>query len=338
MKKLLTIVVPIYKVEKYINKCLDSLVVQENLMEVLEVICVNDGTPDNSAVMAKEYEKKYPDTFKVIDKENGGHGSAWNKGLELATGKYLRFLDSDDWLTNLPDFLGRLATVDVDMIFTDLQIVYEDSSIQGKLYTCNNALDVDKVYNTDKYDWRKSRSMYDGHNFTNFHMCTYRTSILKKFCPIFLEKIFYDDEILMVLPLCVSKTFVYFDLVLYNYLKGREGQTVDINVRLKSLGFDVKEKKQMIEFYNSHPIPNTNLDKELRFIIGRKVKFTLKTITLLPPQKGIACLKEFISWLKQNYYIFFKGEYGFVYKMPMTLFYYIYHTKWLLLNLRSINK
>ena len=95
-RKLLTIVIPVYKVEKYIRQCLDSIIVPLDQMEKLEVIIVNDGTPDNSAVIAHEYADRYPDTIKVIDKENGGHGSAWNVGLESATGKYIRFLDSDD--------------------------------------------------------------------------------------------------------------------------------------------------------------------------------------------------------------------------------------------------
>ena len=82
--KLLSVVVPVYKVEKYINKCLDSLIISDEQMNLLEVIVVNDGTPDNSAIMAKEYERKYPNTFRVIDKENGGHGSAWNRGVQEA--------------------------------------------------------------------------------------------------------------------------------------------------------------------------------------------------------------------------------------------------------------
>ena len=77
----MTVVVPVYKVEKYINKCLDSLIVPDEQMKKLEVICVNDGTPDNSAIMAKEYVKRYPDTFQVIDKENGGHGSVKPFGI-----------------------------------------------------------------------------------------------------------------------------------------------------------------------------------------------------------------------------------------------------------------
>ena len=96
MNKLLTVVVPVYKVERYINKCLDSLILPDEQMDLVEVIVVNDGTPDQSAVMAKEYERRFPNSFRVIDKENGGHGSAWNRGVAEATGKYLRFLDSDD--------------------------------------------------------------------------------------------------------------------------------------------------------------------------------------------------------------------------------------------------
>ena len=106
MEKLLSIVVPVYNVEKYINKCLESLAVSEEQMAQLEVLVVNDGTPDNSAIMAKEFEKKYPQTFRVIDKENGGHGSCCNLGLKEAHGKYIHFLDSDDWL--LPGALRSL--------------------------------------------------------------------------------------------------------------------------------------------------------------------------------------------------------------------------------------
>ena len=327
MDKLLTIVVPVYKVEKYINKCLDSLIAPEEQMKKLEVIIVNDGTPDNSAIMAKEYEKKYPDTFKVIDKENGGHGSAWNKGLELATGKYLRFLDSDDWLTNLPEFLERLSKVDVDMVFTDLQVVFEDGSDSDCLYKCSDSMAADTIYNVNEYDWEKSREIYDGHNLTNFHMCTYRTSILKEFSPIFLEKIFYDDEILMVLPLCACKTFVYVDLTLYNYLKGREGQTVDVDVRLKSIKFDVKVKRQMVEFYNSHPIVNDNVDRQLRYIIDKKIRFTLAYICKLPYKEAITCMKNFKAWLKHNHPRFgeeAKGKDVF-FSLPPNLLFFIYN-------------
>ena len=125
--KLLTIVIPVYKVEKYIRQCLDSVIVPQDQKELLEVIVVNDGSPDNSAAIAREYEEKYPDIIKVIDKENGGHGSAWNVGLRLASGKYIRFLDSDDWLVNLSEFLSILESVDADMVITHLNKYQEET-------------------------------------------------------------------------------------------------------------------------------------------------------------------------------------------------------------------
>ena len=127
MDKLLSIVVPVYKVEKYIGKCLDSLIVSDDVMEKMEVIVVNDGTPDNSALIAKEYEKRYPDIIRVIDKENGGHGSAWNRGVEEAQGKYISFLDSDDWLTNFREFVLKLEKTDTDLVFTNLVCVHQES-------------------------------------------------------------------------------------------------------------------------------------------------------------------------------------------------------------------
>lgn len=96
MEKLLTIVIPVYKVERYIRKCQDSLIVSDDLMGQLEVLVINDGTPDRSAEIAKEFEKKYPSVFRVIDKENGNYGSCINRGLKEARGKYIRICDGDD--------------------------------------------------------------------------------------------------------------------------------------------------------------------------------------------------------------------------------------------------
>lgn len=323
MIKLLTVVVPVYKVEKYINKCLDSLIVRDELMNKLEVIIVNDGTPDNSAVMAKEYEKRYPDTFQVLDKENGGHGSAWNKGLELATGKYLRFLDSDDWLTNLSDFMDRLEKFDVDMVFTDLEIVYEDGKFHKRKY--RGTMESNKQYNVYGFDWRTTNKMWSGHNIANFHMCTYRTEMLKRHHPIFFEKIFYDDEILMVLPLCSSKTFVYFDLTLYNYLRGREGQTMDPKTMLRNIDFYIKIRKYMVEFYHTHPVVDKSLDQKLHYILEKKMMETFKLISQLSYDESISKSRELNSWIKDNYPEMDGGWSYSLYNSSSKLYYFIYH-------------
>ena len=88
MSKLLTIVIPTYNMEAYLNRCLDSLLVSDEQMKLLEVLVINDGSKDNSSAIAHEYEAKYPNTFRVIDKENGGHGSTINAGIKKARGKW----------------------------------------------------------------------------------------------------------------------------------------------------------------------------------------------------------------------------------------------------------
>jgi glycosyltransferase involved in cell wall biosynthesis len=239
MDKLLTIVVPVYKVEPYINKCLDSCllyntneqgekVLDEDLMNQLEVIIVNDGTPDNSAEMSREYVKRYPQTFRQIDKENGGHGSAWNVGLKEATGKYLRFLDSDDWLTNLDKLMEKLQNADADIILTDYQIYYQKRN-EFELHLSSLKKDAEVRLSSESL-----HALKNGYIEINFWHGTYKTSILKPLYPLFAEKVMYDDSVLSFAPIVLGRTMIAFDIVLYNYLLGREGQSMSRNVQIKN--------------------------------------------------------------------------------------------------------
>lgn len=246
MQKLLTIVVPVYKVEPYINKCLDSCVLaDEKLMSQLEVIIVNDGTPDCSAEMSREYVKRYPQTFRQIDKENGGHGSAWNVGLKEAAGKYLRFLDSDDWLTNLDKLMEKLAETDADLVFTHLHriLVYKKSIEPWILSPCNFNI-------TQPITEFKLHQSYNCS--TAFWLCTYKTSIIQPFHPLFAERISYDDTMLYIAPLINAKTFICYDIVLYNYLIGREGQSISPDFVAKKVTNHISAATHFMKFYQSH--------------------------------------------------------------------------------------
>ena len=92
----ISVIVPVYNTEKYIKKCLDSLVNQT--MKNIEIIVVNDGSNDHSEEIIKDYENKYPEMVKYYKKENGGLPSARNYGLEKAKGEYIAFVDSDDYI------------------------------------------------------------------------------------------------------------------------------------------------------------------------------------------------------------------------------------------------
>ena len=97
MKKI-SVIVAIYNSEKYLKKCLDSIANQE--YQNLEVILVNDGSTDNSGLIAKEYEGKYPNVFKYYEKQNSGVSDTRNFGVQKSTGEYITFVDSDDFTTS----------------------------------------------------------------------------------------------------------------------------------------------------------------------------------------------------------------------------------------------
>ena len=252
MQKLLTIVVPVYKVEPYINKCLDSLVIAPELMEKMDVLIINDGTPDRSAEMSREYVKRYPMVFRQIDKENGGHGSVWNLGVKEAYGKYTRFLDSDDWLENLDLLIERLESCDADLVITPTLCHCPNEELWKQ-----EILDMEfgKVYDADTFDWLHNRSHG---NYVFHHSCTYKTEMFRQYLPLFLEKQPYDDVVLGAASIIGANSLVAYDFVLYHYLMDREGQSISMDVQKKNLGAKIKTEKHTIEFIETHPVDNTS--------------------------------------------------------------------------------
>ena len=132
MKKV-SIIVPVYNVEKYLAKCLDSLVNQT--LEDLEIIVVDDGSRDNSKQIIDEFQTKYPDKIKSFVKENGGLSDARNFGLDRAGGDYIGFVDSDDYVTAemFEEMYSLAQKYDAEMVICNLQKVDENGKIIQKL-------------------------------------------------------------------------------------------------------------------------------------------------------------------------------------------------------------
>ena len=271
MDKILTIVIPVYNVEKYINKCLLSLVVSNELKPKLEVIVVNDGTPDNSAAMAKEIEKKYPEIFRVIDKANGGHGSCCNVGLKEARGKYIHFLDSDDWFDEgFSQYLERLEHETADVVFTKRT----DEYIERQSKTHQFKIDYNKTYDANSFDFKKV-----GPFFFSLHECTYRTELLRKNEVHFREKVSYDDTILRMAALPNLKSISFYDMPLYHYLLGRVGQTMDKAVFIKKFDVFFENVKDLFFFYRKHKNEfSENVDNFARYILVSYVTWVYKDL------------------------------------------------------------
>ena len=143
-KNLVSIIIPVYNVEKYLKRCLETVVAQS--LQDIEVILVDDGSTDSSGTICDEYKEKYPDMIHVIHKENGGLGPARNSGLEIATGDYIGFIDSDDWITiDMYEKLYNYAESNqYDMVFCDMFYVDAEKSTitKSSLYFKNEACPV----------------------------------------------------------------------------------------------------------------------------------------------------------------------------------------------------
>ena len=147
MKELISVIVPVYKVEKYLNRCVDSILNQTYTN--LEVILVDDGSPDSCPAICDEYAKK-DKRVKVIHKANGGLSDARNKGLDIAEGKYIAFVDSDDWVEDnyVQNMYNAITDNNADMVICNYQkvdennVVFEISTLDKAVYNDSNKFDL----------------------------------------------------------------------------------------------------------------------------------------------------------------------------------------------------
>ena len=218
--------------EKYLRRCLDSLIIDEEGMKQLEVLVINDGSKDSSSQIAHEYQDKYPDTFRVIDKENGNYGSCINRGLKEATGKYVKVLDADDWFdnSNFRNFILVLYTIDADLILTDYNNVDEEGHINSEYRYENKKIHPNKLGTIDDIT-QISPTFYGA-----MHGFTYRLQLLLDMEYKQTEGLSYTDQEWVDIPFTRVSTYYYCPLSLYQYLLGREGQTMDTMVMSKSIG------------------------------------------------------------------------------------------------------
>lgn len=219
MNKLLTILIPTYNMQAYLKHCVDSLLVSARQMELLEVLIINDGSKDKSSCIAHEYEAKYPNTFHVIDKENGNYGSCINKGLQLATGKYIKILDADDSFdtSNFEEYISFLGNVDVDMIITPFAVV-DESGIERRRVVYDLPTNVPLMWQ-QLTPALKKKSL-------QMHAVTYKRQNLLDIQYRQTEGISYTDQEWIFTPLITVNIAIAYPNVIYKYLVGRQGQTM----------------------------------------------------------------------------------------------------------------
>lgn len=266
MDKLLTLIIPTYNMERYLSTCLDSLLVGEQQAQ-LEVLVVNDGSKDGSSAIAHQYMERHPETFRVIDKENGNYGSCINRGLKEMTGKFVKVLDADDHFNTdeLRKLLQKLATVDSDLLLTD-NTIFGDNDISKKYYGFPFTPEVEMAF-TDicgKDEFKGCIQM---------HHVTYNRRIFEGFSYHQTEGISYTDMEWIFLPMSRVATVTYLPLPLYCYLVGREGQTVAPQQMKRSAEHQAILVNDLLTHYEQADKSTPSICDYLNFRLARQVKY-----------------------------------------------------------------
>jgi len=254
--KLLTVAIPCYNSAEYMNQAIETLL---SGGEELDIIIVNDGSVDDTQVIAERYAAKYPSIIRVIKQENGGHGEAVNTGLANAKGLYFKVVDSDDWVNEnaLKQVMEVLKSLIADGNSPDMFLanyVYEKVSLnKKKVINYRSALPRDRIFTWDDIMYfKQSQNIL-------MHSAIYRTKLLRN-CGLQLPKhTFYVDNIFVFQPLPYVKTLYYMDVNLYRYFIGREDQSVNEQVMIRRIDQQIRITKIMLESHDLMQIKSKKL-------------------------------------------------------------------------------
>lgn len=311
--KLISFAIPCYNSQEYMSHAVETILTGG---EEVEIIIVNDGSDDKTSEIAHEYEKKYPEIVKAVDKENGGHGDAVNCGLKYSTGRYFKVVDSDDWIkeASLVRILNVLREFErnnetVDMLIANY--VYEKvGASRKKVIQYKNVFPQNSVFS-----W-SDIGHFHLDQYILMHSVIYRTAMLKQSGIRLPKHTFYVDNIYVYFPLPYVKRMYYMDENFYRYFIGREDQSVNEQVMIKRIDQQIFVTKTMIDMYHLHQITDRKLRQYM--ISYLNIMMTVSSILLIRSKKKenlekkkelwrYLKKKDFRSWIKIRFGVLGQG-------------------------------
>lgn len=265
MEKLITIIIPSYNMEAYLERCVCSLVCPG--YQRIEAIIVNDGSTDDTLLVARRLERQLPDMVRVIDKPNGNYGSCINAALPQATGKYVKVLDADDCFDTLSlgTYLDSLGRSDADYILNDMVKVWSNREERRTFgWKPDRDTDLAEVYTDD--DWLK----------VTMHDVAYRTVLLRTMGYRQTEGVSYSDVEWNFTPLVAMRSMRYIAEPLYRYTLGRPGQTVADGVENKHFCDNITVFKSMVEHYAQRGTIPEHMEWLTERLLERRAKFVYR--------------------------------------------------------------
>ena len=282
--KYITFAVPCYNSENYMEHCIETLLAGG---EDVEIILINDGSTDKTKEIIDRYAKKYPNIIRSVHKENGGHGSGVNKGLELATGLYYKVVDSDDWVSSsaLKKVLKAIKKLESDKTLVDLFIVnyvYENEDSKPRTIKYLKTLPVAKVF-----DWNMV-GKFKIDEYLLMHSIIYKTDFLRDTGLKLPLHTFYVDNLYAYYPMPKVKTMYYLDVDFYRYFIGRSDQSVNEKVMIGRIEQQLFITKTMLEYFNPYDYVKEN---------KRLTKYLIHYLDIMMAVSTILCQ---VSGTKKN--------------------------------------
>lgn len=242
--KYLTLAIPCYNSESYMERCLDSLI---PCGEDIEILIINDGSTDRTGAIADRYEQEFPGIVKAIHQENKGHGGAVNTGLEYATGIYYKVVDSDDWLesASLKKVLEMIKSWHKDGKSIDMLVcnyIY-DHLLEGK----RQQVHYRNVFIQNTIcSWENSKRFAPS-QYLIMHALIFRTALLRESGVKLPHHTFYVDNLFVYQPMPLVKTIWYLDVDLYHYFIGRDDQSVNEQTLCRRIDQQIAVTKIVID-------------------------------------------------------------------------------------------
>lgn len=293
------------------RKCIDSLLIGG---EDVEILIVDDGSKDGTAKIADEYEAKYPTIVRAIHKENGGHGSAVNTGIENAKGLYFKVVDSDDWVREQPyrKILETLREMiengtPLDMLISNFSYEKEGEK-HNKVMRYRHALPENRVFG-----WNEVKHFHKG-QYILMHSVIFRTRLLRDSGMKLPEHTFYVDNIYVFEPLPFVKNLYYLDVNFYCYYIGREGQSVNEQIMISRIDQQIKVNKIMVDYMVENQAKLAGKRKMRKYMLNYLEIITVISSVLLirsGTDENLEKKRELWQYIKEkDRKLFFRLRYG----------------------------
>lgn len=270
LTKVLTIIIPSYNTSAFIDTCLPTFL-DDRFIDDIEVIIVDDGSTDDTAVKAQIFVDKYPNSVFLISKENGGHGSGINVGIKQASGKYFKIVDGDDYInpSEMSHFIDQLKNNDSDLFISYFTTV---SDITGKINVIS-PYDFRLIEKKDTVELNKVLPVNEvlEHVYGSIHSVTFRTDILTKHNIQMTENTFYEDNEFVLYPIAYVKTVFVSECNVYVYRIDQVNQSISKANTQKRVGELKKIIQNLVRYYISLPVdtPETQRKYILRGIANQ---------------------------------------------------------------------